>query len=172
MRFLAVTILFLVSACTSTWQFSTFEQIRLEHIAAQLCPNNTTDQPLCGIPLALDVSEQPNAYASYFGITLTRALLRMMNDNEVAFALAHEIGHKVLHFPPPEPISREMGELQADGFAQFVTFCMGFDPFAGITNLEKLINHIPPEGVKAKTFLSYRIGVMKNFDSSEVDCNE
>ncbi len=172
MRFLAVTVLFLVSACTSTWQFSTFEQIRLEHIAAQLCPDNTTRQPLCGIPLALDVAEQPNAYASVFGITLTRSLLQMMNDDEVAFALAHEIGHKVLHFPPKKPISREMVELEADRFAQFVTFCKGFDPFAGATNLEKLRDNVPRRAVKTKAFLRYRIDMMNNFDSSGIDCDD
>ncbi len=169
MRFLAVVVLLLVSACSSTWQFSTLEQIRLTHLAEQLCPETEGLDPLCNIPMALNTSNFTNAYATYVNIQITRSLLQMMSDGELAYTLAHEIGHKALHINVNRSVPYEVGEIEADRFAQYVTYCHGFDPFAGITSLNKLMNGLSDE---TKDFMKERIKLMKSFNPSEINCHE
>lgn len=99
----------------------------------------------------LDVDE-PGAFAwRDRKIGITRGLIRICSDDEIAAAIAHEVGHLVHdgHLPAPAALRGDVRdphadqEASADAMGVKILRASGLNPDAMPTLLAKLKTHIP-----------------------------
>ncbi len=102
---------------------------------------------------------QPAAFAASNRLVISTGLLEMANSaSEIAFVLAHEMGHLALHHRGAhftgerDQMQREMAdELDADQFAAQLLHDSGMEPRAGIAILSRL-DHLGTEhGIEARS---------------------
>ena len=97
-----------------------------------LAPKESTPAPsACGA--AVELSSEPFAYASTNGkrVRISRAMLRLASDDsELAFVIAHEFSHILLHHSFSFGMDSEMRrrqEFEADYFGIYVVARAGYD---------------------------------------------
>lgn len=114
-----------------------------------------TPRPACPARVHLARSDQRNAYADGRHVLLTTGLLaRLRGDDELAFLIAHEMAHNILHHAAimrgdtvAHGIGRTFGdsgrtiraiERAADALGAELMLDAGFDPVAGVAVLKRL----------------------------------
>lgn len=114
-----------------------------------------TPLPACPSHVHLARSQQRNAYADGRHVFLTTGLLsRLRNDDELAFIIAHEMAHNILHHATimragavKQGLGRTLGrsgrivretEREADAFGGELMIDAGFDPVRGVALLDRL----------------------------------
>ena len=90
----------------------------------------------------LDISyrKEINAYGGWDGIQINMALAELLSDSEseLAFAIAHEIGHVIQLRTNNEKLVDPNLELDADFMGLMLSLIAGYDPYAGAGTLAKL----------------------------------
>jgi Zn-dependent protease with chaperone function len=94
-------------------------------------------------PVVLNVSADPviNAFAQGTNsVTIYLALSELISDStsELAFAVAHELGHIYQNRLGKLPYVPDNAESDADAFGMIVMMAAGYDPYAGAGTLGKL----------------------------------
>lgn len=106
-------------------------------------------------------TDQLNAFAFPSGtIAFTRGLLaQIRSDDELAFVLAHELGHLVLHHhsdpqaflrPTGAPTNLLQREVEADAYAIRLLHEAGFDTAQGLELLERTSTRAPSHALEVR----------------------
>lgn len=116
---------------------------------------NVAPLDVCPAHVHLARSNQRNAYADGRHVLLTTGLLsRLRNDDELAFVIAHEMAHNILHHAAimlggnvKHGLGRTLGrsgrivretEREADALGGELMIDAGFDPVRGVAMLERV----------------------------------
>lgn len=102
---------------------------RLTDIKQRIALANPECADGCGKAVVID-HWQANAWTDGEWIWVSRKMMAKVNDDELAFVIAHEIGHHV---------SRSTDHGEADRIAVRLTQAAGFNPLAGADMLGRYI---------------------------------
>lgn len=107
-------------------RFSTYEKMRAEAMAvyANLVKHAGAPVP----PLTVLDSEIFNAWYDGQSITLTTSLIKKLNSVDgIAFVMAHEMGHALLHHGGEKPYGQVDAENAADEIGAFIALRSGYN---------------------------------------------
>lgn len=120
---------------------------------------------LAGCATSIDVDlHKINAWSTQDSVIITSSLSQLIDTKgELAFVMAHELGHIILlhHSRNPKPGD----ELDADRFAFQSMVIAGHSPCYGISAMSKIVNAIGAEGPGFRNRLDYW---SKRFSKCEV----
>jgi len=78
-------------------------------------------------------------------IVLSRGMIiRLMNESELAFVIAHEMGHQALGHSEEEDIDADL-EMAADRYALGIVALAGYDPRFAAGSIPHAYGAVPPE---------------------------
>ena len=92
------------------------------------------------VELDIGYEKTINAYGGWGGIKINMALAELLSDSEseLAFTVAHEIGHVIQFRTNNEKLVNPNLELDADFMGLMLSLIAGYDPYAGAGTLAKL----------------------------------
>ena len=94
---------------------------------------------VCSGVTSLEVNKSKKAYADLENVEVTTGFVAFLQSHdELAFALAHEIGHTVFADSTRNGLSRRQKERRADRFAVHAITCAGYDVGLGADLLARL----------------------------------
>lgn len=127
------TVFILLTLLTISYykhMYFTISNVEVQKIYANLKVNTGMSDTLP--PLVILESATVNAWATPEQITITTAMLaEMSNKDQVAFVLAHEIGHVVLGHFDLEKMPSKLKENSADKYGSYLVLRSGYDVCQG-----------------------------------------